>query len=120
MFRIIISLLGLVSVPILVCLAWRGWARNLRRELPPWRSAVSFSALLLLSLTWMAVALLEGTVFLRPEVPRPEAFLHAMLTLLHPLAVVLIVLAFGLRGVPRIQAVLAGFLLFLSWPLGYV
>ena|SRR5688572_22003833 len=119
MVRIVLSLLGLVSVAILVCLAWIGWARKLRGELPPWRNALSFSALLLLSLNWIAVALLVAPMFLHSQVQWPEAYVGAMLTLSHPVGVVVIVLAFALRGVPRVQTVLAGLLLLISWPLGY-
>jgi hypothetical protein len=117
---IVMSLLGLVSVPILACLAWCGWARTLRKELPPWRNALSFSALLLLSIVWVAVALLEGPVFVRPQVHRPEVFMEAMLTLSVPLFVLVLALGLALRGVPRVLTMLAALLMLISWPVGYV
>ena len=119
MVRIVVSVLGLVSAAILLFLAWMGWARKLRGELPAWRNALSFSALVLLSLNWVAVAVLEAPVFVNAGVTRPVALIQAMLTLSHPLGVVVVVLAFALRSVPRIQAVIAGLLMLLSWPLGY-
>ena len=120
MLRILLSVAGLVSVPVLLFLAWRGWSKDLRAALPPWRNGLCISALLLLSLNWAGAALLEGPVFVNPRVPRPQAFVEAMLTLSHPLSIAVVVLAFALQRVPRVQAVLAALLMLMSWPLGYV
>jgi len=120
MVAVVLSLVGLVSVPILLSLAWSGWARKLRGELPRWRSGVSLSALLVLSLHWSAVAVLELPVILLPQAHRSAALMEGMLTLSHPLDVVVVGLAFALRGLPRLQTVLAGLLMLISWPAGYV
>lgn len=120
MFGFVVSLVGLVSVPILLFFAWRGWATGVRAELPPWRNGVCISALLLLSLNWVGAAVLEAPVFVRPQISRPAGLLLAMFTLSHSLDVVVIMLALALRRVPRVQAVLAGLLMLVSWPLGYV
>jgi len=120
MFRIVLSLVGLVAVPILLFLAWRGWTKGVRAELPPWRNGLCILALLLLSLNWLGAAVLEAPVFVNPQMSRSAGLMEAMLTLSHPLGVVVVVFAFALRRVPRIQAVLAGVLLLVSWPLSYV
>lgn len=120
MLRIAMGLVGLVSVPILLFLAWRGWTKSVRAELPPWRNAMCISALLLLSLNWLGPAVLEVPVFVNPRMPRPAGLMDAMLTLSHPFGIVVLLLAFAFRRVPRVQAVLAGLLMLASWPLGYV
>ena len=119
MIHVVVSLVGLVSVPILLSLAWRGWARRLRGELPPWRSGLSLSALLLLSVNWLGAAVLEAPVFVASQGPRSRALEEALLTLSHPLCLVIVVLALALRGLPRLQTVLAGLLMLVSWPAGY-
>ena len=119
MFRIVAGLAGLVSVPILLFLAWRGWAKSVRAELPPWRNGVCISALLLLSLNWLGAAVLEVPMFVNPRIPRPTGLMEAMLTLSHPFGIVVILLTFALRRVPRVQAFLAGLLMLVSWPLCY-
>ncbi len=119
MVSIVLGLLGLVGAAILGCLAWIGWASKQQRELPRWRSALSFSALLLLSANWIAVAVLETPVFIRLQVTRSDALTEALLTLSHPISVLVILLSLALRSTPRIQAMLAGLLLLISWPLGY-
>jgi hypothetical protein len=120
MFRIVLSLVGLVGVPILLFLACRGWIKGLRAELPPWRNALCVSALLLLLLNWLGAAVLEAPVFVNPRMPRSAGLMEVMLTLSHPLGIDMVVLAFAFRRGPRVQAVLAGFLMLASWPLGYV
>jgi hypothetical protein len=120
MFRIVLSIVGLVSVPILLFLAWRGWTKGVRAELPPWRNGLCISALLLLSLNWLGTAVLEAPVFVNPRMLRSAGLMEGMLTLWHPLSLFVVLLAFALRRVPRIQAVLGGVLLLASWPLGYV
>jgi hypothetical protein len=120
MLHMVVSLLGLVGVPILLFLAWKGWTKSVRAELPAWRNGLCISALLLLSLNWLGAAVLEAPVFVNPRMPRPAGLMEAMLTLSHLLGIIVIVLAFALRRAPRIQAILAGVLMLVSWPLGYV
>lgn len=120
MFRIVLSLLGLVSVPILVFLSWRGWTKSLRAELPAWRNGLCVSALLLLLLNWVTAAALEVPVFVSPRSARPADLMQVMLALSHPLSIVVIVLALAFRRSPRIEVIVAALLMLASWPLGYV
>src|SRR4051812_36272112 len=104
MVGIVMSLIGLAGVPILSFLAWRGWERSLRGELPAWRNGLCISALTLLSLNWLGAVTLEVPVFLNQRLTRPAGLMEGMLTLSHVLSVIAIVLAFALRRVPRVQA----------------
>jgi hypothetical protein len=119
MLRIAASLLGLISVPMLVFLAWRRWAQTVRAELPPWRNGLCVAAMLLTFLNWAGVVALEVPVFLNPEVSRPVGLTAAMLTLSRPLCVITMLLALALRRLPRPQLLLAASLTLVSWPLGY-
>jgi hypothetical protein len=120
MLRIVISLICFVTVPVLLFLAWKGWAKGVRAELPPWRNGLCISALLLLLLNWLGAAVLEVPVFVNPRMPRPADLMQVMLTLSHPLGIVVLVLAFAFRRVSRVQTVVAALLMLVSWPLGYV
>jgi hypothetical protein len=107
-------------VPILLCLAWRGWVRSVRVGSPPWRNGISSATLLLLSLHWAVVALLSITVFLAHEISWLLGVREAMISLSHPLDVTTAVLAVALKRAPRIQVLLASMLMLACWPLGYV
>jgi len=119
MLRVMLSLVGLVAVPVLLFLAWGGWKRSLRAELPAWRNGLCISGLVLLSLNWLGAAVLEVPMFMNPRTIRPAGLMEGMLTLSHPLSIIVIVLAFALRRVPRIEAGIAALLMLVSWPLGY-
>src|SRR5258706_13881857 len=120
MFRIVISLICFVTVPVMLFLAWNGWAKGVRAELPPWRNGLCILALLLLLLNWLGTAVLEAPVFVNPRTPRPADLMQVMLTLSHPLAIVALVFAFAFRRVSRVQTVVAALLMLVSWPIGYV
>jgi hypothetical protein len=120
MFRITSSLAGLIVVAILLFLASKGWIKGLRRELPPWRNALGVSALLLLLVNWIATAALEAPILVIPRNPRHAGLMEAMLTLSHPLGLVVVMLAVALKSIPRIQAIFAALLMLVCWPLGYV
>jgi hypothetical protein len=77
------------------------------------------SALLLLLLNWLGATILEVPVLINPQSTRPPDLMETMLTMSHSLSVAAIVLAFALRRLSRIQAVFAGLLMLVSWPLSY-
>ena len=120
MFRILFGAAGLIVVPILLIVAWRGWVTSVRQELPLWRNGVSMSAFLLLFLNWLGAAALEGPVFLNSQVARPPRLMEGMLTFSHAFSVLVLVLALALRRAPRFQAIVAALLMLACWPLGYV
>jgi hypothetical protein len=74
-------------------------------------------ALLLISLNWFGAACLFFLVWTRHDV---SALSEVMLTLSRPLDLVAVVLASALKGGSRVEAVLAGVLMFAGLPLGYV
>jgi hypothetical protein len=119
MFRVVLSLVGLGVVPVLSFLAWRGWQKSVRAELPAWRNGLCISGLVLLSLNWLGAAVLEVPMFVNPRTIRPVGLMEGMLTLSHPLSIIVLLLAFALRRVPRIEAGIAALLMLVSWPLGY-
>jgi hypothetical protein len=119
MWLIIAEQAGLACVPVLLILAWTGWTRKLRAELPPWRNALCLVALLLLSLNWVGAAFIEVPLSLNPRISPPQGLNEAMLTLSHAFSFLVIGLAFAFRRAPRIQAVLAGLLMLFCWPVGY-
>ena len=89
-------------------------------QFPQQRNGLCISALVLLFLNWLGAAVLELPVFVNPRVTRPGDLMQMMLTLSHPLGIIVVVLAFSLRRVPRVQAIIAALLMLVSWPLGYV
>ncbi len=109
MFRTLMEMIELIGVPTLVFFAWRGWL-NARANLPPWRNGLGFTALLLVSLSWSLAALTLVSWFV-------DRHIHPMwsFSLSPPLGVCAAFLAFALRGVPRILAVLAGLLMLGFW-----
>ncbi len=120
MLRIITSLVALGVAPVLLFLAWRGWAERIRKELPPWRNGFCISALLLLSLNLLGTVILELPVLVGFRTMGPLGLMEGMLTLSHTLSCIVIVLALSFRGAPRVLVIVAGLLMLFSWPVGYV
>jgi hypothetical protein len=118
MFGITISLAGLLIIPILLFLAWRGWIGSVRGELRPGRNSTGFVGLLVLSVNWVGPAFLVMTIFLHHDADFLD-FRDVTISLARPLDVAAVALAIALRGMPRIYALLAGLLLFVCWPFGY-
>lgn len=119
MLLVVAEQIGLVLVPILLFFAWKGWSSDLHAELPGWRNGLALSALVLLLVTWLGAAILEIPAAVSQQAPRPQALSEAMLTLSRVLSIIVIGLALALRRSPRIQAVIAGILMLISWPIGY-
>jgi hypothetical protein len=57
---------------------------------------------------------------MNPRMTPPVGLMEGMLSLSHVFAAIVVMLAFALRRAPRVQAVVAGLLMLVSWPLGYV
>src|ERR1035438_10884353 len=93
MFRIVASLVILVSELVLLFFAWKAWITTVRAELPQWRNALSFVGLLLLSLNWCGAALLSVLLFLHWDVSGAAALTEIMLTLSRPLDLIATIFA---------------------------
>jgi hypothetical protein len=109
---IIAADLGTVAffvAPIFTLLALRGWAKRWRQELPRWRGALGLTSIVVTLLGWLILLLLPLADRMGPKtnsfssdwVP-PIAFLVLAGTCL----------AFALRGASRIEAIVAGLLMF--------
>ena len=119
MFRMAASVVILLGELVLVCFAWKAWITTVRVELPQWRNALCFLALLLLSLNLGGAATLAILLFIQ-DGSRVAALTEIMTTLSRPLDVVAVAFAVALKRGSRVQAILAGLLMFAGWPFGYV
>jgi hypothetical protein len=81
---------------------------------------LSYAALLLISLNWLAVALVDLPTLVHPQIAGSSGLREIMISLSQPLDAVAILLAVGLKRAARVQVLLAGVLMSLCWPLGYV
>ena len=119
MFRPESQLVGLFAVPVFLYMAWRNWISNIGTIVPLWSKAVGSTALLLLSVHWIAIALLEGAVLLNRGIPVSLSLRDGMICLSHPLDVSVIALSVALKAT-RIETIVASLLMLMCWPLGYV
>jgi len=122
-FQEMISLVGLVSVPLLLILAWTGWIRDARPEMPSWRNGLGLTSLVITSLHWGSVMLLLAAGLLGLAlgthsnlIDQDTMYAELLMKLADLLAVVL---AVALKRGPRIQAIVAGILMFAFGPAGY-
>jgi hypothetical protein len=120
MFRIVASLVILLGGFVLLLFAWKAWITRVRSELPLWRNALASVALLLLSLNWCGAAILAILLFGRQDTSGVTNLTEIMLTLSRPIVFVATIFAVALKRGPRVEAVLAGLLMFAGWPFGYV
>lgn len=111
------ELVTLAIAATLLLLALRQWITVVRAELPPWRNALCCVALSLLFLVLIGAAF----EFLLPFARRgsSETLIFADIELFHPLCLIAVTAAAALKRLSRIQATLAGFLMFVVLPLGY-
>ena len=115
-----VAIAGLIAVAVLVGLAYRGWIREIRPKLSHWRNGIGLSALVLSSLAWVWYAqwwvlTLTGHAPNDPTYQIDLAVVAAICTMLS------LVLAIGLKGTPRLQAIAAAVLLFFACkPFAYV
>ena len=108
----ILGVLTFVTVPCLAILAYRGWAKSLRQQLPRWRNALGLASMVVTLLSWFGLAILALSAlmdlnanFFSPDWMPPIAFLTVAGTSL----------AFALRGSSRIEAIVAGLLMVAAW-----
>jgi hypothetical protein len=98
--------------PALIVLAYRGWVRFLRGNLPRWRSFIGVMSIALTLLNWLiflafAFVLLIGL--------RTNLFTDGLTVIIAVAAAVSTSLAFALKGAPRTQTVVAGLLMTSIW-----
>ena len=104
-----------LTVLLLILLAYRGWAKRVRKDLPRWRSALGIASIAATFLNWLGFVVLALAVWLRMNVD----FLDLLpvdwtdINLLISAAGTLTALA--LKGPSRVQAFLAGLLMTALW-----
>jgi hypothetical protein len=96
-----------VAIPSFTVMAFRGWDKDLRKALPAWRNALGKVAIVVipLPLTAVFVLFLLGTTGLLRHLDATAVFVAAFW-----FAVAGMILALALKGLPRLEMVLAGVL----------
>lgn len=112
----VINTISLLIAPILLVIAWRRWLVTVRATLPAWRNGLGLAALLIVSLNWAVAALVEIWALLPYGTPRLAEFTWMVFHLWHPLVISAVVLGLALKGRPRVLMMMAGLLMFMSWP----
>jgi len=116
----IVAIIGLVVVPVLVALAFRGWLREVRLKVFRWRNGIGLAALVLSSLAWLWCAQ-WWVLTLIGHAPSDPIYQLNLSVVAEICAMLSVVLAIGLKGTPRLQAVAAAVLLLIACgPVGYV
>lgn len=100
----ILGILMFVAIPLLVVLAYRGRKRGLRQELPQWRSSLGLTSIFMIILSW------SGSAILLLSEARSASWIGPLALL----ALVGTILASALKGASRIEAIAAGFLMFVG------
>ena len=104
----------LLAIPVFTVLAWRGWAKRVRKELPRWRSVIGVISILITFLSWLAFVgpfLLMGLDSHTVNNLNFDIWLSVILLMLF----IGISLALALRGTSRVQTLLAGLLMVALW-----
>jgi hypothetical protein len=119
MFGMAKEMAVLLCVPILLFVAWREWRQRDRECLPQWRNGIALTGLLIISIHWLVVVLLDAPELLHSHIPGFIDLKWIVYHLSQGLDVAAIVLLFALKRVARLEAILAGMLMLVCWPGGY-
>jgi hypothetical protein len=113
MVRLFISMLCSLAIPTLLVWAYSLWNKGNRRELPHWRNGMALASITIIFGSW-SIQLLGLVLFLsRVNMQGSQNFswfLMGVEIYLLPLAPLL---AFGFRGLPRLQVFTAGILVWM-------
>ncbi len=97
-----------LAVPLLTAVAYRGWAKQWRSELPLWRNLLGAWSIAFTLINWLAFAYLAFAIFTR----RHTDFFTDLWTVVAVLvSLAAVVLSLALKGRPRICAFLAACLM---------
>jgi hypothetical protein len=112
--RLAVAIATGLAIPMLVVLAYLGWRRVLRRDLPPWRNGAALASMFVVFALWLLQTtrwtFLSGNhQFLSANWREVETFLPGFY------AYPALPLAFALKSVPRLRMVGAWFLLTLFY-----
>src|SRR3989442_15668242 len=102
----------LLAIPVFTVLAWRGWAKRVRKDLPRWRSVIGVISILITFLSWLAFVspfLLMGLDSHTVNNLNFDIWLSVILLMVF----IGISLAFALKSPSRAYTLLAGLLMIL-------
>jgi len=113
MTRLLLAVTSCTAIPILVALAYLKWKRTVRRELLPWRNGAGLAAIVIVFALWLIQTAHWGAMalhgkfagFLGTNLTEAEWLLPAFY------AYAALLLAFALKGIPRLQIIAAWLLL---------
>src|SRR5262245_49998073 len=107
--RLSIAVVTCAAIPLLVVPAYVHWKRTTRRELPAWRNGAGLASILIILTLWLlqatrwaAMSVNSNLLGLLDRI-QFETFLPALY------AFAALPLAFGLKGIPRLQIIAAWF-----------
>lgn len=98
--------------PVLVVLAFRGWLKRLRGNLPRWRSFIGVISIILTLLNWLTFLAFAFVLLMRLQA---NFFTDGWTVISALVAAASTSLAFALKGAPRTQAVFAGLFMTSIW-----
>jgi hypothetical protein len=106
-----IALVCCVAVPVLLVLAYVGWEKATRRNLPHWRNGIALASMVIISTDWVFQTVLWVIYSLHHESPRLSNAVWVQVHLDIYYGVVALPFAFFLKGAPRFLLIAAWFLL---------
>jgi hypothetical protein len=107
----------IVAIPFLTALAYRGWAKRGRQDLPHWRSSLGMASIVLTFVSWLILGGLALSVRIGINTSLFPPYWMA------PIALLVFVgtcLGFAWRGTSRIEAIVAGLLMVTAWLMSVV
>jgi len=113
----ILGVLIFVAVPCLAILAYRGWTKGLRHELPRWRNALGMTSIVVTFLSWFGLSMFALLVLL-DRIGLNTNFFSFSPDWMPAIALLVLAgtsLAFALKGASRIEAIVAGLLMVAAW-----
>jgi hypothetical protein len=108
-FYILTRLVLVSPIPVFLLLAFRGWIKHVRKDLPRWRNALGAASFLVFTINFLAltfpfvIALGGFRAYINGEILLGAVFYSA------PIGTAL---GFALKGISRFQLILAGVLTF--------
>lgn len=106
-----------VAIPCLALLAYRGWAKHLRQDLPRWRSFLGVASIIITLLNWLALAY---PAFMIAAHLQADFFTAGWTVANIMVALIGAAWSLALKGRPRVCAFLAGCLMASPWLISYL
>jgi len=108
--------IGLLSVAILTVLAWLGWYKTPRLDLPRRRNTIGATGLAITTSLWVCAVLMIALQFVLSRIEGALWVVLSIVVLSRPLAIVAFFCAFALKKSSRWLGAAAAVVMFLCWP----